>query len=148
MGRYEPLASFLGARVENRWSASFSEIEKVLGFQLPASARKHAAWWANQQSAGHSQTSWRDAGWKTSKVDLARERVVFERVKPAAGLDAEGTDDLLARAAEISGIADREKVIREALRVYVRREAARRLIALGGTMPDFVAPPRRRFPGG
>ncbi len=55
-------------------------------------------------------------------------------------------DGLLAKAKEYSGIDENSALVREALRQLVQREAARRLIALGGTEPDIVAPPRRRFP--
>jgi Arc/MetJ family transcription regulator len=55
-------------------------------------------------------------------------------------------DDLLERAREATGRRETSAVIREALEALVQREASRRLIALGGTMPDAEAPPRRRFP--
>ena len=54
-------------------------------------------------------------------------------------------DDLLAEATELSGIEDRGALLREALRSLIEREAARRLIALGGSDPNASAPPRRRF---
>lgn len=54
-------------------------------------------------------------------------------------------DELVARAQELTGIAERSAVIREALRSLIEREAIERLIALGGTDPDAVAAPRRRF---
>lgn len=144
MGIYEPLGHFLRGRTDDRWSASFAEIEAVLGFTLPMSARKHAAWWANQQGPGHSQTSWREAGWKTCNVDLKQGRVDFERMQSP---DMPAPDDefaLITRAIELSGIADRDEVIREALRALIEREGARKLIGLGGTMKDFSAPLRRR----
>ncbi len=55
-------------------------------------------------------------------------------------------DDLMEKAAKYTGIKERSALISEALRQLVVREAGRRLAALGGTEPDFVAPPRRRFP--
>lgn len=51
-------------------------------------------------------------------------------------------DSLVADAATYSGIDDKSKLINLALDHYVKRMAARRLIALGGTMPDLVIPPR------
>jgi Arc/MetJ family transcription regulator len=53
-------------------------------------------------------------------------------------------DELLADAQEYTGITDRTELIREALKRMVRREAALRLIALGGTMPDLDYIPQRR----
>jgi len=55
-------------------------------------------------------------------------------------------DELLKDAIELTGITEKSTLIREALKSIVAREAGRRLARLGGTMPDLVAPPRRRFP--
>ena len=54
-------------------------------------------------------------------------------------------DDLLAEAMELTGIEERGVLLREALRSLIEREAAMRLIALGGSDPHAAAPPRRRF---
>ncbi len=53
-------------------------------------------------------------------------------------------DDLLSRASEAMGTTERSALLHEGLRLIVQREAARRLILLGGTMPDAQAAPRRR----
>jgi Arc/MetJ family transcription regulator len=53
-------------------------------------------------------------------------------------------DDLVARAQEFTGIAEKTALVREALRTLVQFEAARRLAALGGTMPELEDIPRRR----
>jgi Arc/MetJ family transcription regulator len=55
-------------------------------------------------------------------------------------------DELMEKARRYTGILESSALVREALKQIVQREAARRLIALGGTEPDIVAPPRRRFP--
>lgn len=55
-------------------------------------------------------------------------------------------DELVAKAQKMTGITDKTTLLRTALQKMVEREAARRLILLGGSAPDFVAPPRRRFP--
>ena len=54
-------------------------------------------------------------------------------------------DDLLAKAQDYTGITEKSALIREALRSLVETEASRRLALLGGSEPDLVAPPRRRF---
>ena len=53
-------------------------------------------------------------------------------------------DELLADAEEYTGIKERSALIREALKALIAREASHRLALLGGTMPDVVAPPRKR----
>jgi Arc/MetJ family transcription regulator len=55
-------------------------------------------------------------------------------------------DELLAKAQRYTGIKEKSALLDEALRFLVAREAGRRLAAMGGTEPDFVAPPHRRFP--
>ncbi len=52
-------------------------------------------------------------------------------------------DDLMARAAELSGIDERPALLREALRALIARESARRLALLGGSEPELETPPRR-----
>jgi Arc/MetJ family transcription regulator len=53
-------------------------------------------------------------------------------------------DKLLETARDYTGIEEKTALIHEALRRLVRHEAGKRLIALGGTMPDAAAAPRRR----
>ena len=80
-GKYAPLHNHLSARTDFRWRASFGEIEAILGFDLPASARRYPAWWANENSSGrHSHArAWREAGWKTADVAIEAEELVFRR---------------------------------------------------------------------
>lgn len=150
MSRYQPLADFLASQKANEWMATFADIEERLGFRLPASAYKYPAWWANQSNGGHSQTrGWRSVGWRTSALDLASKCVRFEREREVATLSpgqgaAEEIESMLRQAREWTGIEDRDLLIREGLKALLAREAAARLARLGGTMPDFKAPPRRR----
>ena len=54
-------------------------------------------------------------------------------------------DELVALAQEYTGITEKSVLIREALQSLVAREAANRLIALGGSDPNATAAPRRRY---
>ena len=54
-------------------------------------------------------------------------------------------DDLVAAAQEYTGIAEKSALMREALKALVAREAARRLIKLGGSDPKAKAAPRDRL---
>lgn len=54
-------------------------------------------------------------------------------------------DELFAKAQEYAGVTEKSAVVREALKAFVEREAARRLARLGGSDPEAKAPPRRRF---
>lgn len=51
-------------------------------------------------------------------------------------------DDLLASATDFSGIDEKSKLLNFVLDAYVKRMSARRLAALGGTMPDLDLAPR------
>ena len=78
MSFYEPLSRFLEGSAEGEVALSFEEVEAILDRDLPPSARKHQAWWANTPSHSHAD-SWLRLNWKTAKVDLAGERVVFAK---------------------------------------------------------------------
>lgn len=53
-------------------------------------------------------------------------------------------DDLVRIAQEFTGVEEKAALIREALKALIERESARRLAALGGTMPKLKKVPRRR----
>lgn len=53
-------------------------------------------------------------------------------------------DTLLEKARSLTGTKETAALIRRALETLVRVESGRRLIALGGTMPEAEAAPRRR----
>jgi len=82
-GKYSPLYRHLTALTGPAWRVTFSEIEVILGFGLPDSARLYRPWWSNpKRDAGHSHAlAWQAAGWKTRAVDLESEALVFERVE-------------------------------------------------------------------
>lgn len=82
--KYRKLHQHLCTRGDQEWSASFSDIEAVLGFKLPASARLHRAWWGNQNGGdGHVQSlAWTVAGWETARVDMDAETLVLRRKHP------------------------------------------------------------------
>lgn len=56
-------------------------------------------------------------------------------------------DDLVKTAQQFTGVAEKTALIREALKALIERESARRLAALGGTMPKLEDIPRRRVSG-
>ena len=54
-------------------------------------------------------------------------------------------DDLYEKALEIADPAmDKSDLFREAIKIFVRVQAAKRLADLGGTMPEIKEVPRRR----
>ena len=76
--KYDPLYDHLANNPETVIALSFSEVERILGFALPASARRYQAWWANEREGTHSHArSWLDASYKTQGVDLNAQAVRF-----------------------------------------------------------------------
>ncbi len=53
-------------------------------------------------------------------------------------------DALLEEARQLTGIDEKTALVRAGLEALIAREAARRLAALGGTMPHLKGIPRRR----
>jgi Arc/MetJ family transcription regulator len=54
-------------------------------------------------------------------------------------------DELVAQAQSYTGLKEKSALVREALKALIEREAAERLIRLGGSDPKATAAPRRRF---
>jgi hypothetical protein len=80
-GKYRDLYRHLCGLQVKEWQTSFREIESILGFTLPASARLHRPWWANQSKGnGHSHAlAWSAAGWETANVDMNAETLLLRR---------------------------------------------------------------------
>ena len=54
-------------------------------------------------------------------------------------------DELLAKARDYTGEQEKTKLLHLGLEALIQREVAKRLVALGGTMPNLKVPPRRRL---
>jgi Arc/MetJ family transcription regulator len=52
-------------------------------------------------------------------------------------------DELLAKAAELTGVKENVALLKRGLQTLIRVESARRLAALGGTDPQAESAPRR-----
>ena len=79
-GKYYLLEKYLDRQSASQITLTFSEVERIIGEPLPASAYKYPAWWAN---GGHSQAdAWLNAGWKVGELNLGQS-VVFVKDKQA-----------------------------------------------------------------
>ena len=84
MAKYNPLYFHLESLTKRgitQWHAYFSEIEEILGKQLPKSAFKYPAWWANESNIrSHVQKfAWKNAQWKTRELDLVGKKIIFTK---------------------------------------------------------------------
>lgn len=85
MSKYGKLGAYLESLNGAEWHASFRQLESILGFALPASARLYPAWWANDARQGRQAMAWLSAGWRTGDLNLTGETVTFYRDAVAAG---------------------------------------------------------------
>ena len=74
MNKYDPLRDYLAGLDQTSVTMSFGRVEQLVG-PLPASARKHRPWWANNSKV--EAQAWRAAGWHVDSLDQRNERVVF-----------------------------------------------------------------------
>jgi len=79
MSKYQPLEQRLEAIGNNYIPITFSEIEEILGFELPNSARSYRPWWSNNASSHVQARAWIEAGYVTERVDMEGENLVFRR---------------------------------------------------------------------
>ncbi|NOR63652.1 MAG: hypothetical protein GQ535_14305 [Rhodobacteraceae bacterium] len=77
MSKYAPLTNHLGLQHSNFVAMTFAEIEHQLGFHLPASSRKHRAWWSNNPTNNVMTKAWLAAGYETAQVDIESEKLMF-----------------------------------------------------------------------
>ncbi|MFD3166301.1 DUF4268 domain-containing protein [Herpetosiphon sp. NSE202] len=80
--RYDHLARWLRSqsRSTDRVQLSFVKVEKIIDSELPDSARKHRAWWANDSHTHVQSMSWLAADWRVSSINMDKELVTFSRI--------------------------------------------------------------------
>ena len=99
MGKYEPLRVYLSGVRSAEVPMRFADIEKVIGAPLPPAAHRHRAWWSNNPSNSVITHAWLDAGYRTERVDMAAERLVFRRTEGrSAGQGERGVLNALRQA--------------------------------------------------
>ncbi len=81
-GGYAPLQKYLTDRYAERVVLTFSEIEDLIGFALPAVARMDLQWWAGPIADGprsDQSRSWTEAHRTVAVANLQARKVLFER---------------------------------------------------------------------
>ncbi|MDE0349516.1 MAG: hypothetical protein OXM56_07400 [Gammaproteobacteria bacterium] len=137
MRRYAPLAEFLSSHKGDSCTLTVPEIERIIGRQLPPSARVHPAWWGNDRS--HAQArAWMGEGWRARPATRQLDAVVFRRVggshpwTAAAGKDG-GTAQVIVRGLDRGAVERLKRRAREAGRSL---EAELRRILTQAARPD------------
>ena len=75
--KYDSLTEYLRQSGQFSITLSFSQLESILSFKLPPSARKYKEWWSN---GNHSHSAgWMNAGFLVDDFSLTREMVTFRK---------------------------------------------------------------------
>ena len=82
-GKYRVLWEFLLSRSDAEVTLSFADIERILGFALPASSRRHVQHWHGYGGSAVARAI-ADAGWRARGTDLNAQRVTLYRVTTAS----------------------------------------------------------------
>ena len=131
MSKYLPLNHHLGQRTGDQYAASFAELEEVLGFPLPKTARSNASWWTAEDKPHHR--AWLDAGWRVGEVDRTLGSVVFHRGEATHGALGQQPPGALAEASsEVQPAAMKEAAEEASKRMHAQKKAARAVLIGGG----------------
>jgi hypothetical protein len=77
--KYDPLAIWLGNQSVKSVPVTFGQIEGILHFALPPTARERRAWWENDRNHHSQARAWLDPGFRTEDVNLTTETLTFVR---------------------------------------------------------------------
>ncbi len=78
-GAYLSLYTYLNDRYASNVVLTFAQIEALLGFALPASARSESMWWTGASVSGHDHADAWTAAQRTALPNLRAMTVAFER---------------------------------------------------------------------
>jgi hypothetical protein len=76
--RYAGISEYLKAQTGPTAEATFGDLEAAIGSNLPASAERHRAWWANTERNTQARV-WMEEGWRVDRVDFDNRTVHFSR---------------------------------------------------------------------
>ena len=89
-GKYYPLQEYLRRQGQIEVTVTITEIEKLIGDRLPASARTQRAWWSNRRKGAVQATAWMAIGYHAEEVDLAQERITFRKRQQVYQVEQQG----------------------------------------------------------
>ena len=89
MSKYDALGEYLSRQAGPEVPMTFAEIERVIGAKLPRSAFDHRAWWSNNAANSVMTKAWINAGFRSSRVDMDKRKLVFERARVSRGMAEE-----------------------------------------------------------
>ena len=104
-GRYAKLAVWLqkAPTTQDSFPLTFNQIEEILGGALPAFAREHRSWWANDSVSHPQSRRWLEVGWRVANVSLAEEVVTYSRIEERESAYISFFSQLLAQMEQVKG---------------------------------------------
>lgn len=140
MSKYAVLTTHLMAREDPVIEMTFDELDRVVS-GLPASARKHSAWWSNSWTSQPHAFAWLDAG-RLATPDFNAGRVRFVIGAPATGI---GEKRRVARRTEAKHSLAELKATGESTEALIRYEwLGAGLVELVGGRPMMPRLPNNR----
>jgi hypothetical protein len=89
MSKYHRLREFLADKDQDFIPMTFSDIENVVQFPLPAS-KQYPAWWSNNPSNNPMTKEWLEAGYETESVNIGSGKLVFRKVRKSPDSESSG----------------------------------------------------------
>lgn len=77
--KYYALKEFFSKCNEDEVALTFTQIEKIIGFKLPTSARKYISWWSTQGGQYTISIAWTSEHYFRKKIDFKGEKIYFQR---------------------------------------------------------------------
>jgi len=78
--KYVALTNYLKHADKDRITLKFDEMERIIGFDLPASARKYKEFWSSPKT--HTLPfCFLSAGYQKVEADIVAEYIVLEKIK-------------------------------------------------------------------
>jgi len=110
MKKYEALKRFLEKAGTDTVKLGFGQVERILGFPLPASARRYRAWWSNDETHVQAIDGWLSGDWRVDHVSIESESVVFKDMsREETGVSRSVTVKNSSFQAELARHADASK---------------------------------------
>ncbi len=95
--KYSPLEALLRDSGRPRLPMTFRQIERVIGVRLPPGARRHRTMWSNNPGNWVMTKAWLKAGYKTEKVDMKHQKLVFRKAVQSVPVPDVGGEPPLAQ---------------------------------------------------
>jgi len=79
MSDYSSLQDWLQEQTANRILVTLGQVEEILHFGLPNTARLRSQWWENNATHHVQANAWLNVGFHTEQVNLQNQTLVFVR---------------------------------------------------------------------